>query len=261
MILGVYWYFGFPEGLYSYNYFRWKPGYGGHANNPAELETIIQSEKPEALIQDFRELIGKLQQGFIFIYQNGQNMKIGTGSFNLHDFDFVLMKQVEVILQQHQVQLLEEFDNAESQLIKIHVKKDQTSLPYPSLKLLKVVSSNMKKHNAETSSLRLDCNIPLKEKNAYLAEIAKVSEEENISVLYFSEKRFEDTINLMLFFTNGRQGLNFSDIQYVNAENIERKIQALATQFEVEFQHKGGWNAYPVGNYQIIKMVDKDFII
>lgn len=261
MILGVYWYFGFPEGLYSYDYFKWKPGYGGHANNPAELVTIVSCSNPEALIRDLRKLIEKLQQGFIFIYQNDQNMKIGTGSFNLHDFDFALMKQVEAILQHHEVQILDKFDKADSQLIKIHVMKDQASPPYPSLKLLKMVGSNIKKYNAETSSLRLDCNISLKEKNAFLEELKKISEEENINVLYFSEKHIEDTVNLMLFFSNGRQGLDFSAKQYVDAEKLENKIQALDTQFGVEFQHKGGWNSYPLGDYKIIKIVDEDFII
>ncbi|WP_375578525.1 hypothetical protein ABWH96_16060 [Marivirga tractuosa] len=260
MVLGVYWYFGFPEGLYSYDYFKWKPGYGGHANNPAQLETTVSCPKPEALISSLKSLIHEINQGFIYIYQNVKQLKIGTGSFNLHDFDFELMKKVELILKQHQVQLINDFSTKVIQPIKLHIKKDY-SPAFPNLKLLKQVSSQMKKYNAETSLLRLDINIPLKEKNTFLNKLKKISDEENINVLFYLEKDVEESVNLMLFFGNGRQGHNFKEKQNVDAENLESKIIALSHQFGIDYQFKGSWDYYPKGDYNIVKIVDKEFII
>jgi hypothetical protein len=54
MILGTYWYFGFPTGLYEFEYFEFGPGYGGHADNPAELVTYIEVEFPERMIYDLK---------------------------------------------------------------------------------------------------------------------------------------------------------------------------------------------------------------
>lgn len=261
MVLGIYWYFGFPEELYSYDYFKWKPGYGGHANNPAMLETRVTCTNPEELIQSLKSMIHKLEQGFIYIYQNDAKLKIGTGAFQMYDCDFELMKRAELILAQHQVQVIDDFNTKDSQLIKLNVKKDLPTVQYPELKVLKPVSSNMKKYNAETSLLRLDVNVLQKEKDAILKGLVKISDEENLNVLMYKESSFEGSVNLMLFFGNGRQGLNFEEKQEVDAERLERKIVALIHQFGIDFQFKGGWDFYPKGENTIIKIVDEEFII
>lgn len=262
MVLGIYWYFGFPEGLYSYKYFKWKPGFGGHANNPAELETTVSCTNSEALIEALKALIQELPHGFIYIYQNNDQLKIGTGSFALHDFDFEMMTRAELILENYQVQVIDDFNTKDSNLIKLCVKKNSATVQYQDLKVLKPVSSDMKKYNAESSLLRLDVNNVLqKEKDAFLKELEKISEEENLKVLMYKECSFEGSINLMLFFGNGRQGCNFKEKQYVDAERLENKIMALNNEFDIEYQFKGGWDYYPKGDHTILKITDEEFII
>jgi len=46
MILGTYWYFAFPTDLYKFDCFEFSQGYGGRADNPAELITSIETDQP-----------------------------------------------------------------------------------------------------------------------------------------------------------------------------------------------------------------------
>jgi hypothetical protein len=88
MILGTYWYFDFPSELYKFDFFRFRKGYGGHADNPAELNTYFEAEHPEKIVEDLQKLIDKYPDGFLFIYQEEHTLKIGTGGHQLFDYDF-----------------------------------------------------------------------------------------------------------------------------------------------------------------------------
>jgi hypothetical protein len=49
MVLGVYWYYGFPEGLYHFDFFTHRPGIGGSSGGPAELTATVHAPDPAAL--------------------------------------------------------------------------------------------------------------------------------------------------------------------------------------------------------------------
>ena len=98
MNLGVYWYFGFPEGLYNFEYLTFQKGNGGHADNPAELITNIIVQKPDDLIDKLKLLINQHKEGFLFIYRDNNRLQIVTGGYQLFDYDFLLAKEVELLL-------------------------------------------------------------------------------------------------------------------------------------------------------------------
>ena len=79
MILGTYWYFGFPTGLYKFEYFEFKKGYGGHADNPAKLVATFETEYPAEIIDDLKRLIDKYSDGFLpalrCIYSSGNHCR------------------------------------------------------------------------------------------------------------------------------------------------------------------------------------------
>lgn len=137
--------------------------------------------------------------------------------------------------------------------------KNKTSAPRKNI--LKLVSSEFKKHNAQNALLRLDCNLKLKEKNAFLQSLKVISAEENINVLFYLEKDFGNETNLMIFFTNGRQGLNLSKKQFVDVISFENKLEEAIIENDVNIGHVGGFENYPRSETKIEMMVDQEFII
>ncbi|MCB0515735.1 MAG: hypothetical protein KDD49_06700, partial [Bacteroidetes bacterium] len=65
----------------------------------------------------------------------------------------------------------------------------KNKLIYPKKGFLQVVGSELKKHNAENSKLRLDCNLEIKYKDKFIYEIKEVVNEENIDVFFFLRQR------------------------------------------------------------------------
>jgi hypothetical protein len=262
MILGTYWYFGFPAGLYEFEYFEFGPGYGGHADNPAELVTYVEVELPEKMIHDLRSLVDTYEEGYLFIYQDGRKMKIGTASHHLYDYDFLFMTEVDKLLKNEKIKKIEKQGFPHSKFIRIEKKRasGEDLYNYPGKKILQIVSSDRKKYNAENSFFRLDCNLNTSHKINFIADLKRISEHEGIKVMFYYDFEYKNVTNLILFFTNGRQGLNFSRKQLVNAVSFENKIEGTMLTYDVKPGHEGGYD-FDFNNPGIELMVDREFIM
>ena len=260
MNLGVYWYFGFPEGLYNFEYFTFQKGNGGHADNPAELITNIIVQKPDDLIDKLKLLIDQHKEGFLFIYRDNNRLQIVTGGYQLFDYDFLLAKEVELLLKNDNAELTTNSKFETNQLVKLSGanKKDQS---LPTKKYLQVVGSNLRKANAETMSLRLDCCLAIKNKGSFINKLSEIAKSVNINVFYYYDCDFSDKTNLMLFFTNGRQGLDLQPKQEINILSFEQKIEQLFTEYQVTVGHQRGDNIYPKNGPNIQLIVDKEYIL
>lgn len=261
MILGTYWYFNFPTDLYKFNYFKFRKGYGGHADNPAELVSTFETEYPERVIEELKALVDRYPEGYLFIYQAGKKLKIGTSGYQLFDYDFLLIKEVEELLKNHKIAQLEDQTIENSTLIRIKIDTGQNKFIYPKKGFLQIVGSELKMHNAENSKLRLDCNLNLTDKANFIAELRRISTEEIIDVFFYYDKDFQDKTNLMLFFTNGRQGLNLNGKKYIDTLRLESKIEKAILNFKVNFGHMGGYDLYPQNGPRIEKIVEQEFIL
>ncbi|ABG59627.1 hypothetical protein [Cytophaga hutchinsonii] len=260
MILGVYWYFDFPYNLYTYDYFTYRKGLGGHADAPAELEVIVETDQAANVIQALRELVDQYADAFVFIYRSGKYLQIGTGSYNMHDYDFEIALKMEVILKNMDARKVAYTSLKDAELIRLyHVKNDHV---WPTKKYFSMVASSLMKYNAETSCIRFDCNAGTNEKEDFLNEILVVTAAANIHVVFYKEKKCGDRHNLMLFFTNGRQGVGLKPKQKVDVASFEVGMEALIQKYTVKIGLIGGFDEnYPEGDFIVLKMVDAEFIL
>lgn len=261
MILGTYWYFDFPTDLYKFEYFEFRKGYGGHADNPAELVANIVSENPEKIISELRLLIKLYDEGFLFVYQDGHKLKIGTGAHQLYDYDFLIIAEVEKILRKEQIIIAKEQKLDNPIFLRITKENSLKNIIYPTKNILQIVGSELKKHNAENLKFRLDCNLSLDDKFNFIKELKIISKEENINVLFYYHKEFENKVNLMVFFTNGRQGLNLSNKQIVNSSNFENKIELAMLKSNVKCGHINGIDLYPQNGPKIEMIIEEEIVI
>lgn len=261
MILGTYWYFGFPTGLYNYEYFQFKKGYGGHADNPAQLVTCIETDDPDKLIADLKSLIERYNEGFIFIYQDGNRLKFGTGAHQLYDYDFLLIAEIEKLLKSQCIKLCANDTLNKPTLTRLSNEHAMEIMLYPAKIFLQLVGSDLKKHNAENSKLRLDCNLSSGNKSAYIADLKKAAIEENIQVFFYYNNDFLFTTNLMLFFSNGRQGLNLTKKQVINTRSFEDKVEAIMKRYNVKTGFINSTDHYPQNGPVIEMMVEEEFIL
>ena len=261
MILGTYWYFDFPIDLYEFDFFEFKKGYGGHVDNPAELVTVFEAEHPEKIIEDLKSLIDKNPDGYLFVHQEQHKLKIGTGGHQLFDYDFLLIKEVEKLLRNHRAYPAKDKTLSNPTLTKFYKENSKNKITYPKQTFLQVVGSELKKHNAENSKLRLDCNIKLEHKEDFIKDLESISKEEKIDVFFYYDNEFENITNLMLFFTNGRQGLNLGEKIYIDTLSFENKVAKTITTHNAKFGFLGGYDNYPQKGPNIQKIIEKEMII
>ena len=260
IVAGVYWYYGFPENLYSYRFFKFRRGHGGHADNPADLVANIICENADEVIAQLKQLIELRSCGFLQICRSGNEVQISTGGYHVFDYDFELIKSVESILSNNGGQNnpsplynnAERFQFVGTQLLPIH---------FPTPKFIQVVSSEPKKNNAEVQLLRIDCHMDISRKSEFINALRDRLVQSAISVFYYYESSNGSIANLMLFVTNGRQGVAFASIQYVDLAKLETDIHSVLIQYHVSVGHHKDI-PYPAGsNRQVVLIVDDEFIL
>ncbi|RXM51477.1 MULTISPECIES: hypothetical protein [unclassified Chryseobacterium] len=126
-------------------------------------------------------------------------------------------------------------------------------------RFLQIVGSDFKKNNAENLSIRIDCNLPLADKNFFINDLKSICREESINVFYYKNHDFNSHCNLMLFFTNGRQRTD--SIQTVNLNTFGSKVRQLTQKYPVYFGHLEGLKYYPQNVSHIELMVDEEYIL
>jgi hypothetical protein len=261
MILGTYWYLDFPTDLYMFDFFEFRKGYGGHADRPAELVVTFETENQLEIIEDLTKLIENHSDGFLFVYTEFNKMKIGTGGHQLFDYEFLIIEEVEKILKRHKVHLTKNNTFNNPIITRILVEKSQNKLIYPKKGFLQIVGSELNAKNAENCKLRLDCNLDLINKDKFIEQLKECAIEEKLDVFFYFDQDFNDKTNLILFFTNGRQGLNLTPKKYTNTISFENKIENIAKTNNVKFGHISGIDLYPKNGPKIEKIIEQEFIL
>lgn len=260
MVLGVYWYYGFPEGLYTYNYFTFRKGLGGHADAPAELFANVRMSDADVIVTELKALLAQYPLAFIYIYKSANDLQIATGGYSMHDYDFELALKMDAILERHAARSVGALDLKNAELIRLCNDKEPDAARLTK-KYFQLVASSLKNKNAETAMIRFDCHVQEDKKEDFFAAIKSVAETANLHVVFYLEKQYNDYHNLMLFFTNGRQGVALGLKQQVDVFAFEDAMDAVIHAFGIQFGHAGGWDYYPKGEYKVLKIVDAEFIL
>lgn len=258
MILGVYWYFKFPENLYHFRFFKFFEGYGGHADNAAELVTRVQVDNTENFIAKLEGLKIRFKKAFLYLNINDNQLIISIGGHTLFDFYFQFALEIEELLIRENALLLDSSIPFKSLSTKTYHAEGVHSGNIEH-RFLQIVGSDFKKNNAENLSIRIDCNLPLSDKKFFINDLNSICREENINVFYYKDYDFNNHCNLMLFFTNGRQKKD--SIQTVDLNSFGNKVRQLTQKYHVYFGHLEGLKYYPQNGPQVELMVDKEYIL
>ncbi|TQM22748.1 hypothetical protein FB551_2468 [Chryseobacterium aquifrigidense] len=258
MILGVYWYFKFPSDLYDFQFFKFYPGYGGHADNPAELTARIQVED----IDDFIHQLEKLKSGFnrTYLHLNidGIQMIITIGDYMLFDFHFQFALEVEELLIEKNAVLVDFSIPFTIQSTK-NFPPEREEFKNIEHRFIQMVGSDFRKSNAENYAARIDCNLPLQYKHSLIDDLAQICREENLHVFYYNDFDFKDHCNLMLFFTNGRQRKD--SCQKVDINSFGSKVRQLTQKYPLHFGHFGSFKEYPLHGPHAVLIADEEYIL
>jgi hypothetical protein len=259
MILGVYWAFKFPEKIYYFDFFKYRGTSGGHAHSPSELYMDCKLKNPDLLIGKLKKVIEDYPFGRLFIYQRGDCLKIKTGSYFLFDYDFLLIRKVEELLKSEQITNVNETDTKGAELIKIiGDKRFHENNSFSKKDFFQMVGSEITNYNSELYSIRFDCNILNSELHDFIIDLKNILKEENITLAFYKDKIADNRTNLMMFFTNGRQGLNLSPLIVTDACSLENKIENLKSKYSLQFGFIEGH--YPNSNRKEIMISDSEFL-
>jgi hypothetical protein len=262
MLLGVYWYYGFPEGLYHFDFFNFCPGIGGSSGGPAELTATVRAPDPTALLEEVRAVAARYPDGYLNGYVHGPLVRPLLGDWALTDYTFHLASELERVVRQQRATLTTEPLPAATSLLRLAEPQDPTP-PYSyGDGLLQAVSSRPGKHQAEVALLRLDCHLPLTQQADFLAALEALSEQFELDVLYYFDRKIPPQVNLMLFFGNGRQGVGGQPLRYTDTAAVKVALLACLAGHGGQPKHLGSYPAdYPRRGPHIIRMVDADFVL
>lgn len=258
MILGVYWYFKFPENLYDLKFFKFFEGYGGHADNAAELAARVQVENIDDFIEKLENLKTRFKEAFLFLNINDNQLIISIGDHQLFDFYFQFALEVEALLIRENAVLLDVDIPFKTQSTKAYHSEGENWGPNEH-RFLQIVGSDLKKNNAENLSIRIDCNLPLVDKKIFINDLGSICREENINVFYYKDYDFSTHSNLMLFFTNGHQRIGA--VQSINLNSFGNKVRQLTQKYALHFGHLEGLKYYPQHGPHIELIADEEYII
>lgn len=258
MILGVYWYYQFPEHLYHFSFFHFFKGIGGHANNPAELEAKVSVDDADRFLEKLEHLKSEFKNTYLFCKINGNQLMITMGDYCLFDYHFEFILEIEkLLILENAVSLGSKFP-FEVQLTK---KFNPEAEKFQTLehRFIQLTGSDFKKDNAENFSMRIDCNLPLEDKISFISDLIQICNEEYLAVFYYNDFDFKNHCNLMLIFTNGRQ--KKGQIQSVDINSFGNKVRHLTQKYPLHFGHLESPKYYPLQGPHIELMVDEEYII
>jgi len=260
MTLGVYWYFDFPSSVYNYNFFEFKKGSGGHGNSPAELTTQVTIESADSFISDLEEIILKHEGSYVFIRKHEKTIEIGIPEYQFFDFEFELGLRIELLLKNYQATKSNLDESKEKEIIRFQ-NKIENNFKGLSTNILQIVGSPLRYEGAETASIRFDCNIRKDELKSVCDTLCIISDKYGIDVLYYLENEVDDRLNLMFFLTNGRQGIELKQKEYINLSALETSITEMITEMRIEKGHIEGYDNYPKGEPITLKIIDREYVL
>ncbi|UOQ53400.1 hypothetical protein [Hymenobacter cellulosivorans] len=261
MLLGVYWYYGFPEGLYHYDFFTYQPGTGGMAGGPAELTTTVRAANPASLLTAVQAVAARYPQMELLAQAHGSLLRLTLGGWALPDYAFFVATQLETVLHQHEATRTAEPLPADVPLLRLDRPADDTP-PYRYGGIFAAVSSGPKKHQAETASLRLDCHLLLGHQEDFLKELDALCPAFGLDVLHYLDQEVATQVNLMLFFGNGRQGVGGAPLRYTNVDALANAVELLMVDYDAHRGHRGSYPThYPRRGPHVVRVVDAEFVL
>lgn len=228
MILGLFWFTGFPDGIYEFEYFRFERGYGGHGDTPARLLAEIETVCPGQVLEEIRSLHVKYGMRLISYYQEGSWVQIRLTDYYLYDFDFLFAREVETVFRKWKV-----FPSQRQKSLFSVQKAFGDSVGYPESMALRPElvyffhSQEKILSNVWRVSLGVNCHVATGRKECLINELDRIAEDEGIDIFYYYERIVGDWINLVMVFTNGRQGLDLKMMKDVNTLAFENRIRHL----------------------------------
>ena len=262
MLLGVYWYYGSPEGLYHFDFFTFQPGRGGHADGPAELTATVRAPDPAALLAAVQAVAVRYPESYIFGKAHDDVLYLDLGDYALTDYTFHVAKELEHVLRQQQATLTTEPLPADTPLLRLAMPHDPAP-PYDyGDGTLQAVSARPGKYQSQVALLRLDCHLPLIQKAAFLAALDDLCEQFGLDVLYYFDHKIAPQLNLMLFFGNGRQGVGGQPPRYTDPTAFRTAALAVLAAHGGQPKHLGTYPAdYPRRGPHVVRVVDADFVL
>ena len=259
MILGVYWFYKFPQGLYNYSFFEFARGLGGHANDAAEIQARVFVKDLEQFLAGIKTLKQQYPKAHLSIKTDRSDLLIDIGDYNLYDYHFQFAEEIEQLLKEQNAKSIN--NDTPFNAVQSYNFNNGSEMVFERNKhlFISLVGSNFKKHNAENAALRFDCHLSLNHKKDFINALTQICIEERISVFYYNDSEFEGQVNLMLFFTNGRQTKD--KIQNVNINSFGDKVLHLLEKYSAKIGHLGGYDYYPKYGPFIELMKDQEFII
>jgi hypothetical protein len=262
MLLGVYWYYGFPEGLYHFDFFTFRAGRGGHADGPAELTATVQAPGPVALLAAVRAVAARYPQGYIFGKAHGTTLHLNLGDYALTDYTLHVASELEKVLRQHRATPSTAPLPTDAPLLRLAAPHDPTPPYRYGNGQLQAVSARLRHHHAEAALLRLDCHLPLVQRASFLAALAELCEQFGLEVLYYLDHEMLPQVNLMVFFGNGRQGVGGRPLRYTDTAALKPAVLAALATHSGQTGHLGEFPAdYPRRGPHVLRMVDADFML
>ena len=258
MILGINWYREFPKGIYEYVYFKFRRSPGGFADFPPELYTSIKVNRPENLKTEIITLLEKHDQASIFLKQNGDNLYIEISWYHLFDYDFLFALEIEKLLIKENAEYIE-ISYKDSEFQKLGNHKLHESQYYPKSEFLKIVHSGPKYKNACLNIISITCNLKSKKVFDFIQEVEKLANNCGIFSFYYSEKKIKFKSNLILYLTNGRQGLKLEGMKIIDVRKFEEIFEKIAIKYSVKEGIIGDWENHPSGITEIICIEDKEY--
>jgi hypothetical protein len=260
MLLGVYWYYGFPEGLYDFDFFNFRPGLGGHADGPAELTVTVQASNPAAALEQVRAVAARCPEAHLFAEAHGPLLRLTVGDYALPDYAFHVASELERVLRQQQATPTTGPLPAGAEFMRLAAPQDTTP-PYRHGGILQAVSSSPGKYHAESRSLRLDCHLPLAHKAAFINDLNELCREAELDVLYYFDHEMRLQVNLMLFFSNGRQGVGGLPLRYTDVQALAAAVAPCLAARGGQPGHRGRYPAhYPERGPHVVRIVDAEFV-
>lgn len=262
MLLGVYWYYNFPKGLYHFDFFTFRPGLGGHADGPAELTATVQAPDPAGLLTQVRAVAARYPDGYLYAQAHGPLLHLDLGGYALTDYTFHVAGELENVLRRQQATPTTEALPADTPLLRLAAPHDPTPPYRYGDGLLQAVSSQPGKYHAQVGLLRLDCHLPLGRQAAFLAALEGLRRQFDLDVLYYFDCPLPPQVNLMVFFGNGRQGVGGQPLRYTDTGALKTAVLAGLAAHAGQPRHLGDFPAaYPRRGPHVVRVVDAEFML
>ncbi len=262
MILGVYWSYVFPKGIYKYKYFDFENARGGFDDRPAELKTTVIVPNPDKIIEEITALHSKYSECQLYICQENNKLQIGTSNYELYDYEFLLFKRIDNILIESKSKKTREIVPNKENTIILENKNWKFANDYPIDENIKIHHDSRENYSSSLKFIHINCYILSGYKSDFINDLKNIAIEENLSVFYHIEVINGTISNLLLNFSNGRQGLELKEKIYTDCKSFEEKVTVLFEKYNVSFEYQQGFDSLSQmsNSIQFEMIADNDFI-